>query len=184
MATASPSIRSGIRRQIRRAGTGWWAGLLQGTNVAIDVTAAQLASTTFQSGSGSDDLWVRANDGFVWSDWKEFHVNAPIDHAPIVTASNFTATPNQTMAAASLFSVTDAENDSIAKYQFWDFTANATSGHWNIGGAAQGTNVAIDVTAAQLVSTSFQGGTTPDDLWVRANDGIQWSAWQEFHWIV
>jgi len=38
-------------------------GLVQGANWAIDVTAAQLAQTTFQSGSGSDDLWVRANDG-------------------------------------------------------------------------------------------------------------------------
>jgi len=38
-------------------------GVVQGANWAIDVTAMQLAQTTFQSGSGSDDLWVRANDG-------------------------------------------------------------------------------------------------------------------------
>jgi hypothetical protein len=156
----------------------------QGTNVAIDVTAAQLAGTTFQSGSGSDDLWVRANDGFVWGDWKEFHVNAPVDHAPVVTAFNFNATTGQTVAAASLFSVTDADNDSITAYQFWDSTASAASGHWSIGGVAQGTNTAIDVSSAQLASTTFQGGSVPDDLWVRANDGIQWSQWQEFHWLV
>lgn len=41
------------------------------------VTAAQLAGTTFQSGSGSDDLWVHAYDGILWGAWKEFHVNAP-----------------------------------------------------------------------------------------------------------
>ena len=55
-------------------------GVAQGANGAIDVTAAQLAGTTFQSGSGSDDLWVRANDGIAWGAWKEFHVNAPVDH--------------------------------------------------------------------------------------------------------
>jgi len=65
---------------------------------------------------------------------------------------------DQTAAASSLFSVTDADNDSITKYQFWDSTANATSGHWSVVGVAQGTNVAIDVTAAQLASTTFQGG--------------------------
>jgi hypothetical protein len=166
--------------------SGHWVvdGAARGANVAIDVTAAQLASTTFQSGSGSDDLWVRANDGFVWGAWKEFHVNAPIDNAPVVTASDFTATHNQNIAASSLFSVTDADSDSIDKFQFWDSTADPASGHWVVDGAARGANVAIDVTAAQLASTAFQGGSVPDDLWVRASDGTQWSQWHEFHWLV
>jgi Ca2+-binding RTX toxin-like protein len=160
------------------------AGVAQGTNQNIDVTAAQLASTTFQSGSGSDDLWARAFDGTSWSNWKEFHVNAPVDQAPVVTASNFNAAPNQSIAASSLFSVTDAEHDSPVKYQFWDSTVSAASGHFSVGGVAQGTNQNIDIGAAQLASTTFQGGTISDDLWVRANDGMQWSQWQEFHWLV
>ena len=159
-------------------------GVSQGGNQNIDVSAAQLASTTFQSGSGSDDLWVQGFDGTTWSNWKEFHVNAPVDHAPVVAAPDFNATHGQNIAAASLFSVTDADADSIPKYQLWDSTADAASGHWSVGGTAQGANTAIDVTAAQLASTTFHGGTITDDLWVRANDGIQWSQWQEFHWIV
>lgn len=159
-------------------------GVTQGANQTIDVTAAQLASTTFQSGSGSDDLWVRANDGTMWSAWKEFHVNAPVDQAPVVTASNFSATPNQSVTASSLFSVSDAEHDNIVQYQFWDSTAGAASGHFSVGGMAQGTNQSIDVTAAQLAGTTFQGGTISDDLWLRVNDGMQWSQWQEFHWLV
>ena len=167
--------------------SGHWVvgGVSQGTNQNIDVTAAQLAGTTFQSGSGSDDLWIRANDGFVWSAWKEFHVNAPLDNAPVAIASDFHALPNQTVAAGSLFTVTDVEHDIIAKYQFLELlTANASSGHFAVGGVAQGTNQNIDVSAAQLASTTFQGGTVTDDLWVRANDGIQWGSWQEFHWLV
>jgi hypothetical protein len=156
-------------------------GVVQGSNVAIDVTAAQLASTTFQSGSGSDDLWVRANDGTVWGAWMEFHVNAPLDHSPVVSASNFTATHDQSIAASALFSVTDADNDTIAKYQFWDSTSDPSSGHWVVNGVVQGTNVAIDVTAAQLAGTTFQSGSGSDDLWVRANDGTAWGAWKEFH---
>ena len=76
-------------------------GVPQGANHAIDVTAAQLASTTFQSGSGSDDLWVRANDGITWGAWKEFHVNAPVDHLPVATAADYTATHGQNIAAAA-----------------------------------------------------------------------------------
>ncbi|MGY3532824.1 hypothetical protein [Bradyrhizobium sp. USDA 4452] len=166
--------------------SGHWvvAGVAQGTDVAIDVTTAQLSNTSFQSGSGSDDLWVRAYDGFAWGPWKEFHVNAPIDHAPVVSASDFHATAHQSVAASSLFSVTDADGDNMSQYQFWDSTPSASSGHWSIGGNAQPANTAINVTAAQLANTTFDGGTVSDDLWVRVKDGMIWSAWQEFHFIV
>ena len=166
--------------------SGHWVvgGAAQGTNVAIDVTAAQLSSTSFQSGSGSDDLWARAYDGIAWGPWKEFHVNAPIDHAPVVTASDFHATANQSVAASMLFSVADADGDNMSQYQFWESTPSAGSGHWSIGGNTQPANTAINVTAAQFASTTFDGGTVSDDLWVRANDGMIWSAWQEFHFIV
>jgi hypothetical protein len=163
--------------------SGHWVvnGVAQGKNAAIGVSPAQLSSTTFQSGSGSNDLWVRGNDGFVWGPWKEFHVNAPLDHAPVTTAADVTAAPNSNVSASSLFSVTDADHDPITAYQLWDSTSGSGSGHWAVNGAAQGANVAIDVSAAQLPSTSFHTGTGSDDLWVRANDGIMWGAWTEFH---
>ncbi|MGN1287563.1 MAG: Ig-like domain-containing protein, partial [Bradyrhizobium sp.] len=162
---------------------GHWVvnGVVEGSSSAIDVTPAQLSSTTFQSGSGSADLWVRASDGTLWSNWVEFHVNAPIDHAPVVTASDVTATHGESFAASSLFSVGDSDGDSITAYQFWDSTSDPASGHFVVGGVAQGANQNIDVSAAQLASTSFQSGSGSDDLWVRANDGTMWGAWKEFH---
>ncbi|WP_283848560.1 M10 family metallopeptidase [Bradyrhizobium sp. SRL28] len=156
-------------------------GVAQGTNQNIDVTSAQLSATSFQSGSGSDDLWVRAFDGTSWSTWKEFYVNAPINQVPVVAAANFTATHNQNIAVTSLFSVSDADGDAITKYQFWDSTSDPSSGHFVVGGVAQGTNQNIDVTSAQLSSTSFQSGSGSDDLWVRAFDGVAWSTWKEFY---
>lgn len=166
--------------------SGHWmvGGAAQTPGVAINVTAAQLSSTTFQSGSGSDDLWARAYDGFAWGPWKEFHVNAPTDRAPVVTATDTQATPNQNVAASSLFSVSDADGDTIAQYQFWDSTPSASSGHWTVGGTAQPANTAINVTPVQLTAASFQAGTVPDDLWVRASDGMQWGQWHEFHVLV
>jgi hypothetical protein len=56
---------------------------------------------------------------FDWSAWKEFHVNAPLNHAPVVTAPDFAASHNQNIAPSALFSVTDGDGDTITKYQFW-----------------------------------------------------------------
>lgn len=166
--------------------SGHWSvnGIAQSAGVAIDVTAAQLSQTTFQSGSGSDDLWVRVNDGMKWSDWTPFHVNAPVDQAPVVTASNVVAAPHQIVAASSFFAAADHDGDAITKYQLWDSSADAASGHWTLNGIAQGANSAIDVTAAQLASAAFEAASAPADLWVRASDGTEWSPWQEFHLLV
>src|SRR5665647_3470286 len=89
-------------------------GVTQSTAVEIDLTAAQLAQTVYRSGSGTDQLYARANDGALWSAWQGFTVTAPVDHAPVVSASNVTATHGQTsVAASSLFTVTDPEGDTI-----------------------------------------------------------------------
>src|SRR5262245_4424412 len=125
IATPSPNISSGIP-PLTNPASGHWVvnGVAQGTSQAIDVTAAQLAQTTFQSGSGSDDPWAPRNDGFNSRAWRECHVNAPVDAQRVVTPPDFTASHNQNIAASSLFSVTDGEADTITKYQFWDSTSD------------------------------------------------------------
>ena len=111
-----------------------------------------------------------------------YNVGAPVlNHAPVVTAADQSVARNVTLAASSLFSVTDADGDAITKYQLWDSTADPASGHFLVGGVAQATKVAIDVSAAQLSSTTFQTGTVSDDLWARAYDGTAWGDWKEFH---
>jgi hypothetical protein len=158
-------------------------GVVQGTNVAIGVSASQLSSTTFQSGSGTDKLWVRAFDGQDWGDWKSFTVAAPIDHAPAVSASNVSLSAGQTVAASSLFSVSDVDaGDHVVKYEFFDGTAGSSTGHFAINGAEQAVGSAITVLAADLAHASFVAGTNANDqLWVRASDGAVWSDWTEFH---
>src|SRR5262249_31214577 len=100
------------------------------------------------------------------------------DQAPVVTASNVTATHGQTSAAASsLFTASDADSDPITKYAFLDTNGN---GHWLVSGFAQTANTEIDITAAQLVQTNYQFGASADQLSVRAYDGTMWSAWTAF----
>jgi len=155
-------------------------GVTQGVGVEITVSAAQLAQTTFQTAPGTDQLYVRAFDGFDWSEWKAFTVTGLVNHAPTVTASNFTTTSvGQNIAASSLFSYSDADGQSATQYQFGDGTGG-TSGHFVVNGVTQGVGVEITVSAAQLAQTTFQTAPGTDQLYVRAFDGFDWSAWQAF----
>jgi hypothetical protein len=151
-------------------------GVTQATGQEIDVTAAQLSRLIYQSGSGPDTLWVRANDGILWGGWSNgFVVNAPIDSTPVVTASSLRAAHGASFAATSLFKVSDADGDTIAKYAFWN--SGTGGGHFVLGGIAQGPGQEIDVTAARLSQLTYQSGSGADTLWVRANDGLQWGNW-------
>ena len=150
-------------------------GVTQATNTEIDLTAAQLAQTTYQSGSGSDQFSVRAFDGTLWSGWQTATVTASVDQAPVVTTSNKTVTHNQSIAASSLFTATDPDGDTITTYALKDVTGN---GHFVVNGVVQASNVEIDLTAAQLAQTTYVAGSATDQLSVRASDGTLWGAWQ------
>ena len=130
-----------------------------------------------------DLLYVRAFDGTAWSAWNGFNVNPPANHAAVVTAdaTRTLAKGVTSVAASSLFSVSDADGDAITQYQLWDGTTDAASGHWVVDGIAQGTKNNITVSAAQLANATYQTGTVGDLLYVRAFDGTAWSAWNGFN---
>ncbi|MBV1695703.1 MAG: hypothetical protein KGP27_14690, partial [Hyphomicrobiales bacterium] len=157
-------------------------GIQQSTGVAIDVSAAQLSQTEFRTtgAGGSDVLWVRAFDGTAWGAWDRFVVTAPTNRTPVADAPDRALVRNQTYAASSLFTASDADGDAITQYQFWDETAG--NGAFFIGGVQQATGMAINVSAGQLSQTDFRttnaGGS--DVLWVRAFDGTAWGAWYRF----
>ena len=149
-------------------------GVVQAAN-EINITAAQLTQTTYQSGSGSDQISIRASDGTLWSTWQTATVTAPDDQAPVVTAPNKTLSRNQSIAASSLFTATDPDGDAITTYALKDLTGN---GHFVVNGVVQATNVEIDLTAAQLAQTIYVAGSGSDQISIRASDGTLWSAWQ------
>src|SRR5258707_11665775 len=113
----------------------------------------------------------------LWSAWQPSTATAQVDQAPVVTASNAAVASGQSFAASSLFTASDPDGDTLTKYEFYDATG---SGHFAVGGVAQGAATVIDVTAAQLATTSYVTGSASDQLYVRANDGTLWSAWQPF----
>ncbi|MBV9816157.1 MAG: right-handed parallel beta-helix repeat-containing protein [Alphaproteobacteria bacterium] len=154
-------------------------GAAQPANGDIYVSAAQLAQTAYQSGNGTDTLWVRAYDGTQWSAWSpSFTVSAQSIDTPAVvtpTSSNIAASPGQLFDASSLFTASDPDGDAITQYDFWD--TGGGGGQFLVDGAAQPANGDIYVSAAQLAQTAYQSGNGTDTLWVRAYDGTQWSAW-------
>ncbi|WP_370201197.1 Ig-like domain-containing protein [Bradyrhizobium elkanii] len=155
-------------------------GVAQAANTEIDVSAANLSQVSYVFGPGgspSDTLWVKANDGSMWSSWKSFTATAT-NQAPTVSVSNVTTVSGQVFAASSLVSATDADGDTITKYALWD---SNTNGRWNVNGVNQSVNTEIDVTPAQLAQTTYQAGSGTDQLWIRAYDGSAWGVWQPFN---
>ena len=155
-------------------------GVVQAANTTFAVSAAQLAQTTFTAGLVSDDLFVNAWDGIDYSGPKEFHVKVPANHAPVVTATDVSASPRQVLAASSLFQASDADGDSLL-YFFYDNSADPASGHFTVNGVVQAANTTFAVSAAQLAQSTFTAGSVSDDLFVNAWDHIAYSGPQEFH---
>jgi serralysin len=118
-------------------------GSAEPVNKEVDITAAQLAQLSYQSGSGGDTLWVKASDGSKWSAWSPgFTVDAPIDPGPVITAANTMLSKGQTtITASSLFTATDPLSLPITKYAFWD--SGTAGGRFVLNGVAQGTNQEI-----------------------------------------
>jgi hypothetical protein len=154
------------------------SGVTQGTSQEIDVMAAQLSQLSYQSGSGTDTLWVRACGGTLWSTWSNsFTVTAPINSGPAVTNDSIKSFPNQTFAASSLISYSDPFNSPATQYDFWN--SGAGGGHFVLNGNALPAGQDNIISAAQLGQLSYQVGTGSDTLWARANDGTVWGAWSK-----
>jgi hypothetical protein len=166
-------------------------GAAQAAGTVIDIAAAQLVQTTFVTGAASDNLQIRAYDGIGWSapdnaGWSPFTVSVPTYTLPSLTTQDVNATPGQALVLSSLFSVSDADGDTITAYQLWDSTRDLNSGHFVVNNAAQAAGTVIDITASQLAQTWFVAGAISDSLQIRAFDGAGWSAannavWSPFH---
>ena len=155
--------------------------VVQAANQTFVLTAAQLALTTFTAGAfSSDHLIVNVYDGAAFSEVKAFDVNVPANHAPTVTAPDFSAMRGQVIAASSLFTALDADNDTLL-YGLRDNSADPNSGYFTVNGVVQAAGQTFVLTAAQLAQTTFTAGTTAsDDLIVNVYDGHAFSAVKEF----
>ena len=98
--------------------------------------------------------------------------NDDANHAPVVTTLSATVSlrPGQSVSAASLFGVTDADNDALT-YRILDSSWSGNSGHFVINGTVVPAGFIQTLTAAQWAQTTFVAGSTPDEIYAQANDG-------------
>jgi hypothetical protein len=123
---------------------------------------------------------VNLYDGSAFSDVREFHVNVPANHAPAVTVADFAATRGQVVAASSLFTAIDADNDPLL-YGLRDNNADPMSGYFTVNGMVQAANQTFVLTAAQLAQTTFTAGERSDNLLVNVYDGLAFSDVKAFN---
>ncbi len=164
-------------------GNGHWLvnGVAQGTNVEIDISAAQLAQTAYVAGSGTDHLWARAYDGVIWGAWQEFTVTVP---TPTLTVHNDSGVVGgQTVALSSLVTIADPGAVGYQKLELWDSNGTVGGGQFVVNGVAQSGGHEIDVSPADVANTVFDAGTAggTDTLWARLlqSDGTL-TDWQPF----
>src|SRR4051812_48023412 len=96
---------------------------------------------------------------------------------PVASATNASIRPNQTVAASTLFNASDADGDPVTIYRFWD--GGIAGGHFTVNGATQNPQQNIDVSAANLSSVNFVGGSTSgtEVEWIQVFAGGEWSSW-------
>jgi len=168
--------------------------VVNGTIVPADtvyqVSAAQLAQTTFVAGAAgtSDDLYVEDFDGQAYSGWNA-HVNVAVAAAqntpPTVSlpsgASVAASTAGEVFQFSTLFSGSDPDGDTLT-YYLYDSNAAANSGHFVVNGAIVPADTIYQVTAAQLAQTTFVAGAagTSDNIYVEAFDSHTYSGWNTY----
>src|SRR5207249_1366754 len=120
-------------------------GVAQANNTVKNGRAARRAQLTYQGGvTAGDIIGVQANDGLDWGAFTYFSVSPSINHLPVVTATAPLITESErghVYATSVLFSVSDADSDSIVKYHVVDQSPDpAHSGHFLLNGVAQANN--------------------------------------------
>ncbi|HKQ44693.1 MAG TPA: hypothetical protein VJS47_04800, partial [Rhizomicrobium sp.] len=159
--------------------------VMQSAGSVIDVLPDD--TVYFLGGSVDNTLAIRASDGIDWSapessTWSLFTVAAVPNRIPVVSGLNMMASRGQTLALSSLITVTDADGDSMTKYQLWDSNRDSASGYFTVNGVQKAAGTAIEITATEVSQTSFVAGRVNDRLEIRAFDGLAWSAPDNGSW--
>jgi endoglucanase len=155
-------------------------GVVQNAFQDIVLTQSQLAQASFVAGTTPDDLAVNVFDGIAWSGWTHFDASPFPDHPPTGLAPDIGLSAHASVPAASLFSASDADGDTLF-YDLLDATSASSSGHFVVNGVVQNAFQDIVLTQSQLAQISFVAGTTPDDLAINVFDGTAWSGWTHFN---
>jgi VCBS repeat-containing protein len=162
-----------------------FAGLYGHLTLNADGSYSYVADNTAAIGAASNGL---LHDSFTYTvsdgngGTSSATLNIAVQRLPVLTTANISLAPDQTVAASSLFTVSDPNGFAITKYELWDATSDPASGHFYFNGVEVADHTELDITAAQLSEVTFVTGTDPTNLEIRAFDGVSWSAAQSALW--
>src|SRR5579883_1003203 len=151
----------------------------------IDVSPTNYANVFFDVGTlgGTDVVWGRLleTDGTTTA-WQAYTLTAPKLSLPTLSVtSDGSATRGQTLALASLVTISDPSIVGYQTLELWDSNGNAGTGEFVVNGVAQSGGHEIDVSPADAANTVFDVGTAggTDTLWARLlqDDGTL-TSWQ------
>jgi cellulose biosynthesis protein BcsQ len=166
-------------------------GTAQANDVVIAVNASDLGTVSFESVSGTETIYVRANDGTAadpnWGGWVSTTIKGATQHpGPVFTAINAKITTVQggeTVATpvTTFFNEIDAGGYPLAQYQVIDAAGAGSVGNFLVNGVAKANGAAVTVNASDLSTLSYKFQSGSQVLWIRANDGTaadpNWGAW-------
>ncbi|WP_249142735.1 hypothetical protein [Bradyrhizobium sp. AUGA SZCCT0160] len=152
---------------------------------AVDIAASDLANVWVRGGTagGTDTMYIRAFDGTAWGNWDSFALTTLANHAPVASINNQTLHVNEWSQIGNLVSYSDADAHPATQYQFWDGGSGANSGYFGTPTNSHwAASTVIDVSPADLSNVWLRGGaaTGGETMYVRAFDGIDWSAWHSY----
>ncbi|MBR1142394.1 M10 family metallopeptidase [Bradyrhizobium sp. AUGA SZCCT0431] len=105
------------------------------------------------------------------------------NQAPVATINDHSVTANVWVQASSWVNYSDADGNAATQYQFWDGGSGANSAYfWTPNNYHHAAETEITVAASDLANVWIRGGTAAgsETMFVRAFDGIRWSAWDSF----
>lgn len=156
----------------------------------IEVTADKFALIYLVAGNdiGSDQFLIEAYDGKQFGPAVTMTVRTRDNNLlPKVETTDAAVMRNgAALPVGPLVKATDADGDTVEKYQFFDANASQLSGYITINGVKQPQGATFEVTAAQLadpLAVGFIGGQMDriqDVIYVRAFDGISYGDWVPF----
>ena len=197
---SDPDGNAPIRYQFFDAGTGGTSGYFwtsanahHDANSTIQVEAADLASVWVRGGTGGglETMWVRAFDGYHWSEWDAFTLNTLPNTRPVVSIADISIGANGWAPLWNYLSASDADGNAIQLYQFYDAGSSPDSSHlYTPGNPHFAADTYLNVDAADINSMWVHAGNAAwlngysnnyELMWVRGFDGIDWSDWDAFY---
>ena len=179
-ADGDPGVRYFIADQNDSFGSGFWElnGVRQEAGQVFQIEASELSTLFFVGadvGRASDSVRVQVFDGFTFSEPEVFQVVTSA--RPVITPANTSVPVGTTVAASSLFNVTDADGDSPEVYFFVDRSTNADGGSFFLNGVQQTPGQFFRITADQLSGLTYRASSNSqtEQIGIQVSDGSEFS---------